>query len=137
MARRSWPSKVQCPNWLDVNRVQVFLNGRPAKELNFTRRTTPDRFAGGVVKFDQTIELELEEDAHVIVAAIGEGLESGRVMGPKWGKQMPVAVSNPIFVDVDGKGFLPNGDDLDLPLPVNAGELLQRNRGHYHGRRRG
>ena len=30
--------KVQCPNWFDVNRVQVFLNGRPAKDLNFTRR---------------------------------------------------------------------------------------------------
>jgi hypothetical protein len=25
-------------------------------------------------------------------------------------------VANPIFVDVDGDGFQPNGDQLDLPL---------------------
>ena len=31
--------KVQCPNWFDINRVQVFLNGRPAEKLNFTRKT--------------------------------------------------------------------------------------------------
>ena len=30
--------RVQCPNWFDINRVQVFLNGRPSKDLNFTRR---------------------------------------------------------------------------------------------------
>jgi hypothetical protein len=31
---------------------------------------------------------------------------------------MPFAVSNPIFVDVDGGGFKPNGDDLGVPFPV-------------------
>ena len=48
----TWPSRggkatlrvrVQCPNWFDVDRVQVFLNGRPAKSLNFTRGSTPIR----------------------------------------------------------------------------------------------
>jgi hypothetical protein len=29
----------------------------------------------------------------------------------------PIAVSNPIFVDVDGNGFQHNGDELGLPLP--------------------
>jgi len=28
-----------------------------------------------------------------------------------------VAVANPIFIDVDGNGFEPNGDLLDLPIP--------------------
>ncbi len=61
--------RVQCPNWFDVDRVQVFLNGRPEQSLNFTRQSTPDRFASGVMKFDQEFPLTLDRDAHVIVAA--------------------------------------------------------------------
>ena len=30
----------------------------------------------------------------------------------------PVAYTNPIFVDVDGQGFKPNGDNLGHPLLV-------------------
>ncbi|HZL89748.1 MAG TPA: CehA/McbA family metallohydrolase [Pirellulaceae bacterium] len=108
--------RVQCPNWFDINRVQVFLSGRPAKALNFSRRENGELFKSGVVKFDQTMPLALESDTHIIVAAIGEGLTLGRVMGPQWGSQPPCAVANPIFVDVDGDGFQPNGDQLDLPL---------------------
>src|SRR5690606_1042490 len=44
--------RVQCPNWMDVNRVQVFVNGQPKPELNFTRRTHPEWFGNDVVKFD-------------------------------------------------------------------------------------
>ena len=111
--------RVQCSNWLDINRVQVFVNGRQEDDLNFTRRETPAHFGNGVEKFECDILLELAEDAHIIVAAIGEGLQLGRIMGPKWGEKPPVAVSNPIFVDVDGDGFKPNGDLLDLPLPLS------------------
>ena len=119
--------RVQCANWLDVDRVQVFLNGRMEKHLNFTRRTTPDKFGDEVVKFAATLPLELKSDTHVIVATAGEGFELGRVMGPKWGKKMPVAVSNPIFVDVDGDGFQPNGDDLGVPLPLDEEDPAEKN----------
>ena len=74
--------------------------------------------ADGVVKFEAQLELSLRNDAHLIVATIGEGLEMGRVMGPQWGKQAPCAVANPIFVDVDGDGFRPNGDPLGVPIPL-------------------
>ena len=110
--------RVQCPNWLDVNRVQVFLNGRPEPKLNFTRRTTPDRFKNDVVKFEASLPLELKSDTHVIVATIQEEGRVGRVMGTEWGNLPPTAVSNPIFVDVDGRGFKANGDLLDIPLPL-------------------
>jgi hypothetical protein len=46
-------------------------------------------------------------------------------MGPMWGKQHPTAVSNPIFVDVDGNGFQANGDILGHPLPVKSGTKKQ------------
>ena len=110
--------RVQCANWYDVNRVQVFVNGRADEKLNFTRREHGDRFGSGVVKFVADVELSLKSDAHLIVATIGEGLEMGRVMGPQWGKQAPCAVANPIFVDVEGDGFRPNGDLLEVPLPL-------------------
>ena len=62
----------------------------------------------------------------IIVATIGEGLTLGRVMGPQWGAQPPCAVANPIFVDVDGDGFQPNGDQLDLPLPLPPRPAVSR-----------
>lgn len=110
---------VQCPNWLDVNRVQVFVNGRPAKELNRTRKTHPDLFGDvdAVVKFDANIDVDLDSDAHLIVATVGEGMTMQKVMGDQYGKRVPIAVSNPIFVDVDGDGFEYNHDELGLPLP--------------------
>ena len=41
----------------------------------------------------------------------------GVVMGPEHAATKPVAVTNPIFVDVKGDGFTPNGDLLGLPIP--------------------
>jgi hypothetical protein len=104
--------RVQCPNWFDIDRVQVFLNGRADARLNFTREKTPDRFSGATLKFDLEIPLHLKADTHVIVAAIGEHSKLGSVMGPDHAIDLPVAVSNPIFVDVDGGGFRANGDLL-------------------------
>ena len=86
--------RVQCPNWFDINRVQVFVNGRPEQSLNFTRKATPEQFSDETVRFDATLPLPLITDAHVIVATIGEGLELGPVMGPNYGGKLPpVAVS--------------------------------------------
>lgn len=108
--------RVQCPNWFDVDRVQVLINGRHDAALNFTRQSHPGFFADGVVKFDRMLPLELGADTHVIVAAIGEQSGFGRVFGRARANTRPVAVSNPIFVDVDGNGFKPSGDTLDAPL---------------------
>jgi hypothetical protein len=109
--------RVQCSNWLDVDRVQVFVNGRPVPEANFTRRENPGLFSKGVVKFAHEFPVRLDRDAHVIVATIGEGSTLGVVMGPEHAATKPVAVTNPIFVDVKGDGFTPNGDLLGLPIP--------------------
>ncbi|WP_404306492.1 CehA/McbA family metallohydrolase [Neorhodopirellula lusitana] len=110
---------VQCANWLDVNRVQVFVNGRPSERHNYTRINSPKLFGDveSVTKFDSSVEIVLENDAHVIVATIGEGITMQKVMGSKEGDRPPIAVCNPIFVDVDGNGFQHNGDELGLPLP--------------------
>jgi hypothetical protein len=118
--------RVQCPNWFDIDRVQVLLNGQPSEALNFTREKTPERFRGGTVKFEQRIPLNLPTDTHVIVIAAAERSTLGPVFGPSMGRNMPIAVSNPIYVDVEGNGFQPNHDTLGVPLPVASGKTPQK-----------
>jgi hypothetical protein len=108
--------RVQTADWLDVDRVQVFVNGRAERALGFSRAANPEMFGRGAVKFDQRIPLALKGDAHVIVAVTNEHGVLGPVVGPERARDRPVALSNPIFADVDGGGFKPNGDLLDGPL---------------------
>lgn len=108
--------RVQCANWYDINRVQVFANGRPLPEMNFTRGTHSSLFNSGAVRFETELDLpKFNEDTYLVVATIGEGLKLGDVMGSEFGKNTPVAVANPIYIDIDGNGFKANGDDLGVP----------------------
>jgi hypothetical protein len=128
--------RVQCPNWFDVDRVQVFVSGRPDPKLNFTRRDHAGMFTRDVVRFEEEIAVTLDRDAQLVVATIGEGSNLGLVMGPDHAQRRPIAVTNPIFVDVDGGGFKPNGDLLGVPLhhptePTRHGH--RHPHGHDHG----
>ncbi|MBI1390380.1 MAG: hypothetical protein GC154_18235 [bacterium] len=111
--------KVQCTDWIDIDRVQVLVNGRQRKDVNFTRESHPDWFSDGVVKFDRDIDVALSEDSQLIVVAYGKNFTLKTGYGTSWQSSMnPCAYINPIFVDVDGGGFTPNGDTLDFPLPT-------------------
>ena len=93
--RLSLHVKVQCPNWMDINRVQVMVNGEQPAELNVTRGQDATRFGDGVVKFDGDIPILLGADAFLIVVASGDGSIAKVIdRGPK----LPYAVSNPIWV---------------------------------------
>ncbi len=111
--------RVQTPNWIDIDRVQVLVNSRPLPEYNYTRSSHGQLFGNGVVKFEQQVRVNLPRDAHLIVVATGESssLEKGWGRSPE-AHMRPVAFTNPIYVDVDGNGFQPNGDTLDHPLLV-------------------
>ncbi len=113
--------KVQCTDWIDIDRVQVLVNGRQEPKLDFTRKSHPKMFADGVVKFDQTIDVGLSEDSHLIVVAMGENFDLSTGYGTSGqAKIRPCAYHNPIFVDTDGGGFKPNGDLLGWPLPTKG-----------------
>lgn len=112
--------EVKCPNWFDIDRVVVLVNGRIQKEHDYRRKSHADMFHGQnqASRFKQTVKLKLDKDAHIVVITGDEDSTLGPVMGPDWGKQKPAAMSNPIFVDADGDGFTPNKDTLDAELPV-------------------
>lgn len=110
--------RVQCPNWLDVNRLFVLVNGRPHPMHDYSRDKNPDAFRSGVVKVERTLDLDLKGDSHLVVVTGQTGGSLGPVLGPNYGKAEPAALSNPIFVDVDGNGFQPNKDTLGAALPV-------------------
>ena len=111
--------RVQCANWLDVDHVCLLVNGRIQPELHFTREKHPQKFRNGVVKFDETWEVKLEKDAHLIVIATGDkSRKLAPVFGGDGGKHCPSALNNPIWVDVGPPGFVFCKDTLDHPLPT-------------------
>jgi hypothetical protein len=109
--------RVQAPDWIDVDRVQVMVSGRQPEELNFTRKDQPRMFKTGVVRFEETVRVTLQRDEHLIVVATGENSDLAKGFGrSRYGRMPPVAFTNPIYVDVDGDGFEANGDTLGHPL---------------------
>ena len=111
--------KVQCTDWIDINRVQVLVNGRQEPTLNFTRESHPDWFGDGVVKFYQQIDVPLSEDSHLIVVAYNDEGDLSTGFGTSDQASIrPCAYNNPIFVDADGGGFTANRDTLGYSLPV-------------------
>ncbi len=113
--------RVQCTDWMDIDRVQVLVNSRPDPKLNFTRASHPQMFKDGVVKFDEKIQVPLQHDAHLIVVAIDEDGDEKVCYGTSdYAKMRPCAYNNPIYVDADGHGFTPNGDTLGFDLPTGG-----------------
>ncbi len=113
--------RVQCTDWMDIDRVQVLVNSRPDPKLNFTRASHPQMFKDGVVKFDEKIHVPLQQDAHLIVVAIDEDGDQKVGYGTSdYAKIRPCAYNNPIYVDADGNGFTPNGDNLGFELPTGG-----------------
>jgi hypothetical protein len=113
--------KVQCTDWVRIDRIQVLVNGRKEPSLNFTRQSHPKMFAEGVVQFDQLVHVPLQTDAHVIVVATSDNEDiSGGYGTSSQSKMRPCAYNNPIYVDVDGNGFKANGDNLGHDIPVGG-----------------
>ena len=73
------------------------------------------------MKFEHILKLKLDRDAHVVVVTGNARGSLGDVYGSAEAATQPAAVSNPIFVDVQGDGFTANKDTLDAALPVKFG----------------
>lgn len=90
-----------------VDRVAVLANCDLVATVD---ATAPD----GLVKVSQDVALTLAADAHLTVVAMGSGTYPRGLDNP--GDRVARAITNPVFVDVDGNGVFdpPGGKDCDL-----------------------
>ena len=98
---------IQAPSWVDVDYVKVFSNH--GVEI-FDDIVAP---SSNVVRYDETVSLSVSEDSYFVVKT---GHTSGR-LGPVNPGMTIFAMTNPIWVDVDG-----NGAFNEPGLPVIAAE---------------
>ncbi len=102
--------KVQCTPWVSVDEVKILINGE--RKLVFPIKTENMH----IVKFDEDIVLTLERDATIIAEVVGKKslypvLQRPSREGLLKDTVLPYALTNPVFVDVDGNGV------YDAPLP--------------------
>ena len=97
--------RVQAPAWMVVDYVRLWVNGQEV--------AVPQPMGEGVVRLDETVEVDIVQDAFIVAAA---GSDSWR-MGPACNGRPPITITNPVFVDLEGDGYQPSlGPHLPLSL---------------------
>jgi hypothetical protein len=102
--------KVRSAPWVSVDEVKILINGE--RKLVFPVKTENTH----IVKFDEDIVLTLDRDATIIAEVVGKKslypvLQRASREGLLEDAAIPYALTNPVFVDVDGNGV------YDPPLP--------------------
>jgi len=102
--------KVQSAAWVSVDEVRVIINGE--RKIIFPVKAPREQ----ILKFQDRISLNLEYDSYIAIEVLGSETlfpivqRSTKYDGYECGP-LPYALTNPIFVDVDGNG------KFDSPLP--------------------
>ncbi len=89
--------KVQAPTWVDLTRLQVILGGKVIKTVTLDSSTADPK--NPVVRFNGTVELLPAKDSWVVVVVTGK-----KKLSPVVHDRQPFAVTNPIFLDLNGNG---------------------------------
>ena len=102
--------KVQSAPWISVDEVRVIINGE--RKIILPVKAPKEQ----ILKFQDRISLNLEYDSYIAIEVLGnETLFPVVQRSTKYdgyeGGPLPYALTNPIFVDVDGNG------KFDPPLP--------------------
>jgi hypothetical protein len=102
--------KVQSAPWVSVNEVRVIVNG----ERKIILPVKAPR--GQILKLEDRISLNIKSDSYIAVEVLGSEtlypvVQSRLKRDGYDSRPLPYALTNPIFVDVDGNG------KFDSPLP--------------------
>jgi hypothetical protein len=100
--------------WVDVSVAEIWVNG--TRRAATSKTAAPEQ--GNRIQWLQ--RLSLTRDSWLVVTARGERPLAETFPG---GRGLPFAITNPVFVDVDGDGAFaaPYGARLaDKPVPVRA-----------------
>jgi len=88
--------RLQAASWIDVDRVEVLVNGDVVRELAVPAARTP-------LRLDQRLTLPLHHDAWVVLRAAGDA-PLAPVLPSETRVHRPAALTNPIWIDADGDG---------------------------------
>ncbi len=102
--------KIQSAPWISVDEVRVIINGE--RKIILPIKAQREQ----ILKFQGKINLNLERDSYVAIEAFGSEtlfpvVQRGLRIDGYRRSPLPYALTNPIFVDVDGNG------KFDSPLP--------------------
>jgi hypothetical protein len=102
--------KVESAPWISVEEVRLIINGKRKVVFPVDNEDNP------VVKFSGSISLPLEKDCYIAAEVMGNKslfpVHQARARyGLKENATIPYAVTNPVFIDVNGNG------KFDPPLP--------------------
>ena len=114
--------------WVDIDEVRLVFNGE--RRIIFPARGGD----GSVHEFTQEIAVPLTKDTYICVEALGRKtlfpvLQSPSETGLRKDSTLPYALTNPVFVDVDGNGrYDPLLPDKVLPQagPGDPNRKVQR-----------
>jgi hypothetical protein len=102
--------RVQSAPWVAVDEVRLIVNGE--RKIIFPVKTAREE----ILKFTEQISLKLKKDSYIAVEALGTKslypvLQKYSRKGILKDATLPYALTNPVFIDVDGNG------KFDPPLP--------------------
>jgi len=113
---------VRAAPWVSVSRVIIYVAGKPVRRFELPKLPTRGPLAAitPVERFHQSWAFTVPNDTYVVVRVEGDGSLSPVVGGGKDVTVFPFAVTNPIFLDVDGNG------QYDPVLPHGAHEAKSK-----------
>lgn len=89
-------ARVLAPNWIDTQRLVLFVNGEAKETVPLPRSP--------VLRLARSFELICDADCFVTVLVEGDEPLSPVLPGEEGRVPTPVALTNPIYFDVDGDG---------------------------------
>lgn len=108
---------VQAAPWISVREARIVLNGKREK-------TIPISFKNRKIKWIHEDTINLEEDTWIAVEILGDKslfpvVQRLSYNGTSEKAAFPYAVTNPVFIDIDGNGC------FDAPWPMEIKEITQ------------
>ena len=105
------------PGWVDLTRLQIYRNGVLAQEIPITGRKHP--------ALSTQVMLNVPADGWIVVLALGDlPLPSDVIGAVNGGQALPIALTNPIWLDADGDGKVTPSNMVPLrPLPWKQAAL--------------
>ena len=119
--------KVQSAPWISLSEVKILINGE--RELIFPIKSS----RSDIIKFDRSIILTLKRDATIIAEVIGKNslypvVQRTSRDGLLEDAVIPYALTNPVFVDVDGNGVFdpPLAHRIEQAEPSEEKKIIKR-----------